>query len=259
MQKRERQGQQNRWLLRWMAWGITLALLILPFFTLPMASVYADPTEAGGRSLPEDIASFPESYHAGLLALKAKHPNWYFVPVNVMDWNTALNNEMRDGKSLINYSVAKCVKEGKYDQGNWYFASKGALAYYMDPRNALTEERIFQFEQLSYNEQYHTVDALDTMLRGTFMGDGKLVPGTSMTFSFFICACGSLPEVSVSPYHLAARILQEQGKGESALISGTYKKFEGYYNYFNTGAPGTTNKETIEKGLSHARDQWGKD
>ena len=220
MQKRERQGQQNRWLLRWMAWGITLALLILPFFTLPMASVYADPTEAGGSSLPEDIASFPESYHAGLLALKAKHPNWYFVPVNVMDWNTALNNEMRDGKSLINYSVANCLKEGKYDQGNWYFASKGALAYYMDPRNALTEERIFQFEQLSYNEQYHTVDALETMLHGTFMGDGAKLPGFEMSYAVIIHACGAYPGVLTSPFHLAARILQEQGSGRKIFFHG---------------------------------------
>ncbi|MBE5862830.1 MAG: hypothetical protein E7295_08270 [Lachnospiraceae bacterium] len=259
MQKRERQGQQNRWLLRWMAWGITLALLMLPFFTLPMANVHADPTEAGGSSLPEDIASFPESYHSGLLALKTKHPNWQFVPMNVMDWNTALNNEMRDGKSLINYRAANCLKEGKYDQGNWYFASKGALAYYMDPRNSLTEERIFQFEQLSYNAQYHTVDALETMLRGTFMGDGKKVPGTAMSYAVFIHACGAHPEVLTSPFHLAARILQEQGRGESALISGTYPGYEGYYNYFNIGATGTTNQDIIVNGLEYAKKKWGKE
>ena len=256
MQKRERQGQQNRWLLRWMAWGITLALLILPFFTLPMASVYADPTEAGGSSLPEDIASFPESYHSGLLALKTKHPNWQFVPVNVMDWNTALNNEMRDGKSLIEYTYSNCVKEGKYDQGNWYFASKGALAYYMDPRNALTENRIFQFEQLSFNEQYHTGEALEEMLRGTFMGDGKLVPNLDLTYPTLIYACAVLPEVLVSPYHLAARILQEQGDGTSAMISGNYPGFEGCYNYFNIGATGTTNEEIIRNGLSYAKNNW---
>ncbi len=266
MQKKERQrkGQWNRWMPRWMAWGLALAVLLVTFFELPMAAVHADPAESqgaepGGNSLPEDISSFPESYHVGLLALKAKHPNWQFIPINVMDWNTALNNEMRDGKSLINYRAANCLKEGKYDQGNWYFASKGALAYYMDPRNSLTEERIFQFEQLSYNAQYHTVDALETMLHGTFMGDGAKLPGFEMSYAVFIHACGAYPGVLTSPFHLAARILQEQGSGKSALISGTYPGYEGYYNYFNIGATGTTNQEIIVNGLSYAKKYWGKE
>ena len=165
---------------------------------------------------------------------------------------------MRDGKSLINYSVAECLKEGKYDQGNWYYASRGALEYYMDPRNALTEKWIFQFENLNYNEAYHTEEALVKILDNTFMGKGALVPGTAMTFPFLIWACGKNEEVLASPFHLAARIKQEQGAGQSALISGSYPGFEGYYNYFNIGATGKTNKEIIENGLAYARKTWGK-
>ena len=38
----------------------------------------------------------------------------------------------------------------------------------------------------------------------------------------------------VSPYVLAAMILQEQGNnGTSPLISGNYSGYEGYYNFFN--------------------------
>ena len=44
-------------------------------------------------------------------------------------------------------------------------------------------------------------------------------------------------ELLVSPYHLASRCKQEQGKnGTSPLITGSYNSYEGYYNYFNIGA-----------------------
>ncbi|MBQ7775440.1 MAG: hypothetical protein IJ379_05910, partial [Lachnospiraceae bacterium] len=52
---------------------------------------------------------------------------------------------------------------------------------------------------------------------------------------------------------LASRVYQEQGKGTSPLISGTYPGYEGYYNYFNIGASGKTDKEVIENGLAYAK------
>lgn len=235
---------------RMLLWGLIGILWMQVVFHALVATVHA--------SVPQDIAQFPESYQASLMALKAKHPNWTFVPVNTVDWNTAIKNEMRDGKSLVYKSFPGCAKEGAYDQGNWFFASKAVLEYYMDPRNSLTENAIFQFEQLSYNEQYHTLTALESFLSGTFMGNGKKVPNTSMSYPLLIHACGSHPDVCVSPFHLAARILQEQGAGNSALISGTYPGYEGYYNYFNIGATGTTNKEVIENGLKYAKEHWGK-
>lgn len=47
----------------------------------------------------------------------------------------------------------------------------------------------------------------------------------------------------LSPIHLASRVYQEQGTGTSALISGTYKGYEGYYNYFNVGVNGSSTEE----------------
>ena len=60
---------------------------------------------------------------------------------------------------------------------------------------------------------------------------------------------------SLSPIHLASRVYQEQGSGKSALISGTYNNYKGYYNYFNVKASGQTEKEIIENGLSYAKSQ----
>lgn len=218
--------------------------------------------EGGGgesRTYP-DIEQFPESYRAALLALKESHPNWTFVAMNTgLDWNTVIANEIVGGKSLVHKSLPDCTKEGAYDGGSWYYASKEVLEHYMDPRNGLTEDKIFQFEQLTYNESYHTEAAVEAFLNNTFMNSSQDAPGTSMTFSHIFWAIGKEDIRKVSPFHLAARVYQEQGSGDSALISGTYPGYEGYYNYFNIGATGTTTKEVIENGLSYAKKENWKD
>lgn len=208
------------------------------------------------KTYSTDVAAFPASYRNDLQKMKDANPNWIFVPMNTgLDWNTVIANEIDGGKSLIHSSYGDWTKEGSYDNGSWYYASEEVLKYFMDPRNALNEENIFQFEQLIYNEGRHNKDVLSAFLNTTFMNDQKNAPGTDMTFSTIIWATGV--ELKVSPYHLAARICQEQGTGsESAnkpLISGTYPGYEDLYNYFNVGATGKSNQEYIINGLTHAR------
>lgn len=207
-----------------------------------------------------DIELFPESYRASLTALKASHPNWIFVAMNTgLDWNTVIANEIAGGKSLVHKSLPEYTKEGAYDDGDWYYASKEILEYYMDPRNGFTEDKIFQFEQLTYNESYHTEAAVEAFLNNTFMNSGKNAPKTEMTYAHIFWAIGKEEIRKVSPFHLASRVYQEQGAGNSPLISGTYAGYEGYYNYFNVGATGTTSKEVIESGLQYAKDHNWKD
>ncbi len=203
------------------------------------------------KKIYEDIELFPESYRASLYALKEKHPNWVFVKMNTeLDWNKVVTEELKNGRSLVHGSHVTAMKEGLYGQ-NWYYASEEALKYYLDPRNRLTEDRIFQFEQLTYNESYHTEAALQRFLDNTFM-KGK-IPDTVMTYAFGITAIGK--EYDVSPFHLASRVYQEQGDGTSPLISGTYPGYEGYYNYYNIGATGSTDEEVITNGLKYAKKQ----
>lgn len=204
----------------------------------------------------EDIGQFPASYQPALKALKEKHPNWTFVPLQTgLDWNTVIANEIKDGKSLVHSSLPDYCKEGAYDDGGWCYASKEILELYMDPRNSLHEDAIFQFEQLTYNESYHTEEAIKAFLENTFMNSSQNAPGTNMKFHTIFWAIGAEEGREVSPFHLAARVLQEQGQGKSALISGTYPGYEGYYNYFNVGATGKTTQEVVENGLKYARDR----
>lgn len=198
-----------------------------------------------------DIEQFPESYRPALEALKQQHPNWTFVRQNTgLDFQTVINNELQGGKSLVYKSYGDYCKEGQHSP-NWYFASEDILKLYMDPRNSLQENAIFQFEQLTYNESYHTEAAVESFLNNTFMNSSSPAPRTDMTFSHIFWAIGA--EQQISPFHLAARVYQEQGQGTSPLISGSYPGYEGYYNYFNISASGSTNEQVIVNGLTYAR------
>ena len=160
-------------------------------------------------------------------------------------------------KSLVYYTFEDWNKDGLYDEHNWYYATRPILEYYMDPRNGLTEERIFQFEQLTYNESYHTYEAMNRFLTGTFMDPSKKVPGTNLSYPYLIWSFGAESIRRVSPFHLASRIIQEQGRqGTGDLISGTYPGYEGYYNYFNIRATGTTHAEVVKNGLEYAKGVW---
>ena len=73
----------------------------------------------------------------------------------------------------------------------------------------------------------------------------------AMTYAEVFMEVGAA--LNVSPYTLASRVRQEQGtEGTSKLISGTVSGYEGYYNYFNINASGTTTEEIITNGLNEA-------
>lgn len=212
---------------------------------------------ADGQGNYADIEQFPAGYQAALKELKKKYPNWIFVRYNTeLDWNTAVTNEMQGGRSLVSAGSPDWAK-GEYYGAGWYNASRKVLEAYMDPRNALREGAIFQFEQLTYNETYHTEEAVKAFLENTFMNSSADAPGTNMKFYHIFYMIGQEENRKVSPFHLAARVLQEQGKGTSPIISGTVEGYEGYYNYFNVGANGKTTEDIIHNGLEYAKNhEW---
>ncbi len=206
-----------------------------------------------------DISAFPGSYQADLRKLKSSHPNWTFVPMKTgLDFNTSVSKEM-GAKSLIQKTTDNVSKgwvgAACPSESGWNYATQPAVAYHMDPRNFLTESYIFQFEQLTFNSSYHTAEAVQGFLNGTFM-KGKLSDdsaGRTYAQAFYEIGKGK----TLSPTHLASRVYQEQGQGTSGLISGTYPGYVGYYNYFNVGVNGSSTTEKIVKGLTYAKNmQW---
>ena len=204
---------------------------------------------AANSSIYPDVEQFPESYQDKLIRLKQAHPNWIFVKQNTgLDWQDVVKNENYQDRNLISSSAGSAYKNGLYGSG-WYYASEEAVKYYLDPRNFLDETRVFQFEQLTYNPSYHSKAAVDRILSSTFMKGELSGEGKSYSTAFFEIGVN----LKVSPFHLACRVYQEQGKGTSALISGTYSGYEGYYNYYNIGASGKTTEEVVKTGLERAK------
>lgn len=73
------------------------------------------------------------------------------------------------------------------------------------------------------------------------------------TVSYVDVIMNAAAQSGVSPYVLAAMILQEQGKqGTSPLISGNYSGYQGYYNFFNVEAYQSGSMSAIQMGLRYA-------
>ena len=204
-----------------------------------------------------DITAFPGAYQSALRSLKNAHPNWTFVPMNTgLDFDTAVSKEMGD-KSLIQNLTTNASKGWVGapcpSESGWYYATKPAVAYHMDPRNFLTETYIFQFEQLTFNGSYHTQASVQSFLNGTFMKGVLPDDSARRTYAQAFFEIGK--NRKLSPIHLASRVYQEQGQGNSGLISGTYPGYEGYYNFFNVGVNGASTTEKIVKGLTYAKEK----
>ena len=198
-----------------------------------------------------DIDRFPKSYWGALTALKKKYPKWQFVKDDVtgLKFNDVVNAQHGE-RSYIVSSAPEAYRDQKADRSGWYYASKEGIAYYLDPRNHLTEKEIFQFELLSYNSYYHTEGMVKNILASTFM-KGTL-PREKRTYARAFMDIAT--SYNMSPIYLANRVIGEQGAaGGSALISGKYKDFEGYYNHFALYARGSTDRDVIVNGLNHAR------
>lgn len=204
---------------------------------------------------------FPASYWSGICEMKIKHPTWSFKPILTgLDWEYVITKESSCGKSLIQTTNAEYIDTTcNSGYGTWKPASKKAVAYYMDPRNFLSENTIFQFEYLRYeaslNESYLKSSA-SMLANASFY---KYHSGIGNNLSVIINTAGS--EADVNPVHISARMLQELGTGTSLynLYSGVYTGHEGiykgYYNFFNIGVSDScaTTNGTSYCGLSYAK------
>lgn len=191
-------------------------------------------------SFEESVKSFPDSYKPFLRRLHAIHPNWNFKPdFTNLDFYASISAESQKYQSAISYLYPSLFYRDKdnpngiiVDGKSWYAPCFDAVAYYLDPRNFLTDKNIFMFESLIYNANQ---DALvNGILKGSFMDSTFTEDGYTKTYSnAFIEAA---KESGVSSTHLASRALQEMGYKMSSAASGTVPGYEGYYNFYNIGA-----------------------
>lgn len=203
---------------------------------------------------------FPDSYKAALRELHKQYPLWQFKAYQTgYDWNTAVKKENQLGKNLISNSRGygwKSIEEGAYDWAKdkfipfdgstWMTVSKDALKYYMDPRNFLTANEIFQFEYLSYMPEYQQLSGVESILKNTVMYNTEFTykdsAGEKQTTTYGETFMDAAAYSQVNPFHLATRVKQEviTSSGFSNSATGKRSGYEGYYNFYNIGATHST-------------------
>lgn len=233
-----------------------LSLILIILILSSLFLIYFERTS--NASYNSKFANYP-GYKELLDDLQKDHPNWEFEILETgLDWSDVLKAESvaRHGRSLIQkcdgiWNCSTCNKK-QYEPG-WYCASSASVAYYLDPRNSLCDDYIFQFEQLTYDSKMQTREGVQKIL-----ADCKYLMKNNITYydtkgkqqtinkTYVDVIMEAAKEYNVSPYHLASRIRQEQGvSGTSNIISGKWtgkdengKSYKGYYNFFNWGAYG---------------------
>ena len=208
---------------------------------------------------------FPESYKDSLRQLHTLYPNWTFVAQKTgLDWNTVVSNEAALGKNLVtsgSISSWKSIQSGAYnwdtstwvgfDGSGWVAASEEIIKYYLDPRNFLGEDTVFQFLNHSYNASNQNSKGVNGLLQNTFMSGSVTEESTAVSYADILMEAAE--KTGVNPYVLAAMILQEQGSsGTGKSISGIESGYEGYYNYFNIEAYASGTMTAVQRGLWYA-------
>lgn len=203
---------------------------------------------------------FPESYWEGLAILKTAHPTWSFIPIITnLSFNDAVENESYGSRSLLrgsmsnNYAYLRLDDAAFNYKGDyfipyddttgsdpWFLANKSAIAFYLDPRNFLTDMYIFQFQTLSYDNSVDN-ERLKSSINAIFASDYL------SNFTDDFVEAGRIS--GVNPIYLASLSKQEIGNGinPGTAINGVYN---GMYNFYNIGATGGENP--VYRGLDFA-------
>lgn len=209
--------------------------------------------EYDGKNLNE--ARYP-GYKELIDKLKEKHPNWTFTLFYTkLDWENVIKEEghkdnVKYPTNLIpdssEYPEEWCCqidKDKKFDNGTWLCASDQAIRHQMDPRNILNEENVFQFVELNYIEKAQIKEGIETITKNSFL------EGESITKA--LIEAGKV--ANVSPYFIASRLIQEQGKkGTTLSIGYKYDDEHVVYNPFNIGAIGNSRKEILQNAAQYA-------
>ena len=195
----------------------------------------------------------PSVYKSYIAALKEIYPNATFEFDYIgEDFSDVVSNE--EGLKKVQMTTAdswKALLSSNYDwdtgewtssEGGWTYASYEVIAYYMDPRNFLDEDYVFMFLEQSYSDS-ETLEGVQSILEDSFMYE----------YSSYVLSAAQ--QTGVSAYVLAAILLSEQGTSETPLTSGEYAGYEGYYNFFNVNATGSSTSDVIENGLEYAKEQ----
>ncbi len=211
---------------------------------------------------------FPDTYIPYLVKLHQTHPNWIFNANQInLNWDELVRNEASKNvvhKDYINDANIDVYTTRQMIEGAYYILTDAVNAFYLDPRNYLSEKMIFAFETLGYNYNndnrnefdrnsemsQHYYKSIKTMLSSSYLNKDEYL------YSFIEAGFKN----KVSPIHLVASAIQEGASRESyAAVSGNSGLFyngqnlNGYYNFFNIGShEDAFTNSPVARGLAYA-------
>lgn len=232
---------------------------------MPKKSFAAQSTE----NYSSKINNYP-GYQSLIDNLKSKHPNWNFKLLYTgLDWNQVIKNETTasHGRNLVYYDksgawVCSTCGNKEYDTGKWRCASETAVSYYMDPRNWINEDYIFQFESLKFDGSTQNIEGVKKIMSSAGWANGSTITYTktngsqgTINKSYSQVVFEAAQEAGISPYHLASRLVLEQGKNSTpgATARGTYSGYVGLYNFCNVNAWGSGTSVVMTNAMTYAR------
>lgn len=195
-----------------------------------------------------DTSKYP-AYKEKIENLMKLHPNWNF---ELLYTGLTFDEVVRGEASVHSRNLVPTEYSGEwvcsvcgtrlYDSG-WYCASEKAIAYYMDPRNFLDENNVFQFLELNeYTSDSVSLNGIQNKVNGSFLNNYAESINN---------ACNN---TNVNPYYIIARLIQEQGYSGTTIGKG----MDGgdgktYYNPFNIGASGNGYDQIYANALETAK------
>ena len=178
---------------------------------------------------------FDKSYCPYLYYLHTIHPNWTFKP-DVLNLTMETAAAKEEWKVVLQTSNSNYWISSKPIEGSYYYIDQTVISSFLDPRNSLFEDTIFQFLNLEKSKDIYN----DAAMKKISSTSGNLYKYLS-TFK------EAANEFSINPIHIMARSKQEGANDSSySAITGKYTttkgryslqgySLDGYYNFYNIG------------------------
>lgn len=228
---------------------LTVFILSFCFFNRVQAIILFD-NQVG--TYEEELAKFPTQYQEKIKQLHNIYPNAVFVKQDkffsykdsahpersykevTVSWNDMLAAEKKITYDKYNNAsptseIEASAKPDSYKSGvcgewrnkekgicTWYAASEEGIIYYLNPYNFLDEKHVFMFQSQYYNST-ETEVGVNNILTDAFKN--KECPGSNgKTYAQVIMEVAH--DNNISAYMLASRLVQENGRGTSPLVTG---------------------------------------
>lgn len=207
--------KQKQRLLKITSFHILFILICISLLTVVFPN-YSQAYTYYNQSVKSGVENFPVVYQDILNNLKALHPNWNFEAYYTgISWDELIAGEtaVHTRNTVHNSSDASWKCNCGTVVSGYACASPDIIKYYIDPRNFLNEIDVFQFLEISFNENVHTLDGINSTVKNTFLDSNVTFTrnGQTQTMSYAQIILDAARQSNMSPYSITTKIIQEVG------------------------------------------------